>query len=743
MIYIDRNSFPVPEIFQSDRIKISIKRLEEFYMASDESKSQRRFSRPFEVQILSAIREPLFQLFNKKCAYCESLIATATSTGAIDHFRPKSSTRGLEKDFAKEHYWWLSYEWRNMYSACDLCNRYKANWFPVEGKRVKLKTAYEDILVKENALLLDPCNDRPEEHLIFDEQGKVDFLSLKGKTTIEILKLNREELVNARQIQLRELYSEWELFTKLYRREKSNRRKIKTIVENWDRLFTQFSELPYLGILRFMLSKWIDNRPEIQEYLANGTYNDEILEELKSHISLNLEHFEAKKELNEEEKQIIEDKLNIKLLKHIYIQKIEINNFKCFSNIEIDFEKDAKDDENVSNEDLKGEPWLLFLGENGVGKSSVLKALVIGLSGNEYLKTLDIKGKDILKHDAEEGFIRIYLVNEDEPIKVDFNEREIISSIDLPIVNLLAYNSIRLSPKKGKLIAERNKFENVKVKNLFDYSVSLIDADKWLLGRPKKVFDRVALTLKDLMMLEDEDKIEIIKGVVSIVRNNDVFTVDELSDGYQSVYSLAVDIMATFVSEKTSFDLVEGMVLIDEIGIHLHPRWRMQVVDRLRKAFPKINFVVTTHEPLCLRGLRLGETVVLTKDSEKEVIAITELPDPSELRIDQILTSDFFGLNSTIDPETEKLFEEYYQILALDDVDRSNEQKNQLLYFNKVIPKIKHLGDSLREELIYYVVDELLAKKTRKEGLRLAEALKKEALERVESLWKLIESENN
>src|SRR5690606_8633498 len=123
--------------------------------------------------------------------------------------------------------------------------------------------------------------------------------------------------------------------------------------------------------------------------------------------------------------------------------------------------------------------------------------------------------------------------------------------------------------------------------------------------------------------------------------------------------------------------------------------------------------------PLCLRGLRAGETVVLTKNQENEVIALTELPDPSELRVDQILTSDFFGLKSTIDPETERLFDEYYAILALEDKDRSQEQKNRLLDLSQIIPRIKHLGDTEREELTYYVIDELLARKVRDKGPKI------------------------
>lgn len=110
------------------------------------------------------------------------------------------------------------------------------------------------------------------------------------------------------------------------------------------------------------------------------------------------------------------------------------------------------------------------------------------------------------------------------------------------------------------------------------------------------------------------------------------------------------------------------------------------------------------------------------------------------MRVDQILTSDFFGLKSTIDPETERLFDEYYAILALEEKDRSEEQKNRLLHLSQIIPRIKHLGDTEREELTYYVIDELLARKTREDGPKIKKDLEAEALKRVESIWKSLDT---
>jgi len=598
-------------------------------------------------------------------------------------------------------------------------------------------------------LSIGPCIDKPEAHLVYSENGQVDFLSPKGKTTIEILKLNRSELVNSREETLKELFSQWELMLKLFSKKAANRSKLKNIGHEWERLFNDDNNSkPYLAIQRQMLSKWLENHLDIQAYFASKEYDspdDLKIPETKSiPVTQSIEALNKKEELSSDEKEKIDNELQLDSVKHIYVEKIELKNFKCFSHLEIDLaEHNSTSESKITDSNPLVEPWMLFLGENGVGKSSVLKALVIGLCGTEYINDLKILGGDILKHGSKKGYIKIHLVGGVKPIEVHFSDKEIVSTLLQPIVNLVAYNSIRLMPKKGKLSPERGIFYGARAKNLFDYTVSLIDADNWLLTRSKKIFDRAALTLKDLMLLEEEDRIEKNDEKIIIRRGNDVFSIDELSDGYQSLYALAIDIMATLVKENVTFDLAEGMVLIDEIGTHLHPRWRMEIIERLRNAFPKIRFIVTTHEPLCLRGLKAGETIVLTKNIDKEIIALTDLPDPSELRIDQILTSDFFGLKSTIDPQTEKLFQEYYFILALDETERTGEQKNRLLELNELIPKIKHLGDTLREELIYYVVDELLAKKTRKDGLKIKAKIQEEAIKRVEGLWNLISTEKN
>ena len=79
----------------------------------------------------------------------------------------------------------------------------------------------------------------------------------------------------------------------------------------------------------------------------------------------------------------------------------------------------------------------------------------------------------------------------------------------------------------------------------------------------------------------------------------------ELSDGYHAFIALVADIArrAVMLNQSDGVDapaLVEGVVLIDELDLHLHPRWQRVVLPRLRDAFPRLQLVVTTHSPQVL-----------------------------------------------------------------------------------------------------------------------------------------------
>lgn len=84
--------------------------------------------------------------------------------------------------------------------------------------------------------------------------------------------------------------------------------------------------------------------------------------------------------------------------------------------------------------------------------------------------------------------------------------------------------------------------------------------------------------------------------------------VSRLSDGVRNMLGMIADIAYRCTKLNPHLDdapqETEGIVLIDEVDMHLHPKWQQTVVNDLRTAFPKIQFIVTTHSPQVLTTLK-------------------------------------------------------------------------------------------------------------------------------------------
>ncbi|NMX59072.1 AAA family ATPase [Pseudomonas sp. WS 5146] len=91
-----------------------------------------------------------------------------------------------------------------------------------------------------------------------------------------------------------------------------------------------------------------------------------------------------------------------------------------------------------------------------------------------------------------------------------------------------------------------------------------------------------------------------------------------LAHGYQSTIAWIADLVGHILLESPNSDLepeeFEGLVLIDEIDLYLHPKWQCQLIPALRKTFPKLQFVVTTHSPVVLATLSPEEVVRVQAD---------------------------------------------------------------------------------------------------------------------------------
>jgi predicted ATP-binding protein involved in virulence len=103
--------------------------------------------------------------------------------------------------------------------------------------------------------------------------------------------------------------------------------------------------------------------------------------------------------------------------------------------------------------------------------------------------------------------------------------------------------------------------------------------------------------------------------------------------------------------------------LIDEIDLHLHPKWQRTIMSYLSERFVNTQFIVTAHSPLIVQAAENANIVVLKRESDGVVIH-QETQDVQGWRIDQLLTSDLFDLKSARSPHYESLLKQRRQILS-------------------------------------------------------------------------------
>ena len=120
-----------------------------------------------------------------------------------------------------------------------------------------------------------------------------------------------------------------------------------------------------------------------------------------------------------------------------------------------------------------------------------------------------------------------------------------------------------------------------------------------------------------------------------------------------------------------------GIVLIDNIDLHLHPRWQRRMMSDITRLFPAVQFIATAHSPLIVQAAENAKLAVLRElDGEVRIDDDHELVDT--WRVDQILSSDLFGVPTRSEP-IEKLREERNKLSAMPHRSESDEERLRYL----------------------------------------------------------------
>lgn len=692
MIQVRRG--PPPSYFSSSECERESAKASAFFRKPSRLREQSRFqfaNPPAEVM------RALYVTFSNKCAYCET--ALNPDYGNLDRFRPpQNATSGT--GVAPDYYWWLAYEWRNLYLCCRPCNQAKGDAFPVGRRRVRMEAPYE-ALGREHALLLDPCNDDPEAVLLYLNDGRMVSDSRQGMETIDILNLNRRQLMEERRSVLHQVEVRLSAIASLVRGSPDVEH---TVGEALRELISP--SVSFGGLRRQLLRNWAASQqgrpvpdPAVQSFLIDNP---------KWRATPNrLEKAEqAMTAYRREEERVVLERIrqDEKLfMKSWRIERIELENIRGIESLVLESAQSSE----------AGASCLTLLGENGTCKTTILQSVALALMGPRERKRLGLRPRDFLRSDAHSGRIRVWITGSDFPIEVRLyaDKRDFESDDQGSKVIVMAYGPTRFLPSR------RTKAPKVgfsRVENIFRPKTTLTAPTAWLSDLNEDWFRRTAAALKDLLGFPEGD--EILRGPPIRVRAfGGVRSFSTLSAGYQTLLAIVVDIMRSYAAiwgEKRvagELSAVRGVLIIDEIDAHLHPRWKLRVISDLRRLFPNAQLLLTTHDPLCLRGLDKGEVAVLERDEDDgRVYALSDLPSPKSLRVDQLLTSEFFGLSSTRDPATDAALREYQHLLAVRH--RTGDIVPRIAELEQMLDMQNLLGNDARERLLLRAADAYLGR---------------------------------
>lgn len=610
MIPIARESIPSP--LDPKVVDRANARLAEWYRQPIGTRHKSKFDPVERMLINRGARADLARLFRQKCAYCESQVGV-TADGDVDRFRPFADASNLSGEGSPDHYGWLFAEWNNLYLACSSCARSKRSLFPVRGPRAEPLTPMEQIRSSESGLLIDPCYDDPSDHLQFADTGYVHALSEEGEITIKVMNLNREALVSARANIWRSVAAQAHLAPPDFQ-----------VLASPDR--------PYSAAARAAFDATLAG-------LAPRPLRDTSIRSVPSE--------------RRSAEEILADDAEAFRLSARPLRRVEITNFKALRNVSIEFAEPGSEHA----------PWLVLLGENATGKSSVLQAIALALAGADEAGRQVRPGK-LLSFGAYRGSILVWFWDQDAPVELHFQRgRRRFDGTRGASAIVLGYGALRYAERKRRNNDSSPRFS--RIAPLIEAIARIRYPNSWLLSLDEKQFDTAARALQNVLpvglssvMLRSYDRIYFDVGGY---RAN----LAELSGGYQTIVGLCSDIMRLLFERWDTLSSATAIVLIDEIDAHLHPRWTMRIVRAFRDAFPQVQFLASTHDPLALRGLRNGEVALLRREEDGAIIVDQNLPPLEGMQVDQLLTSRAFGLESTVDPETEALLDEYYYLRSL------------------------------------------------------------------------------
>ncbi|MFM7168196.1 MAG: AAA family ATPase [Planctomycetaceae bacterium] len=237
--------------------------------------------------------------------------------------------------------------------------------------------------------------------------------------------------------------------------------------------------------------------------------------------------------------------------------------------------------------------------------------------------------------------------------------RERVHNSQNPSYFCVAYGATRRSdPGDARLPSMHSAgtfLRRTRLQSIFEDGFRLYPLRYWLPALKSENPDRHTeiLTILNSLISDEHSHLtsESRDGEPLFERHGMKLPLSALSDGYRAFIAWVADLLyhlsCACPGEQSLLDC-RGIVLVDQIDLHLHPRWQLKVISTIANAFPKMQFIFTSHSPLIVGSVEWMNILTLQTDPATNETDIKRWPESVHgLDADQILLTKFFGLTTT------------------------------------------------------------------------------------------------
>lgn len=385
--------------------------------------------------------------------------------------------------------------------------------------------------------------------------------------------------------------------------------------------------------------------------------------------------------------------------------------------------------------------WNILLGDNGVGKSNILKAIAVAITGKDaqsFAGRLVRTGSTIptgtilLQTDRETYRAEIKLKSGGDAEVISTPGRPLEAegwlALGFPPLRTVSWErpkgpeatDAKRRPSPEDLIPLINGGVDPRTDKLKQWLVNL---DYWNLAEQLKIGEVAANTghagrygrlLDDFFQVVGEvtEGLKVERGKVNaethevtVVTDDGEMPFEMISQGTTSLIGwVGVLLQRLYEINPDDADPKQryALVLMDEIDAHLHPAWQQSMVYHLSRIFPNVQFIATTHSPLIISGMPAHQVFRFVRDENGHVVQKPINPDMTMGRADQILTTELFGLSTTLPPATRGQMDRYHELLSKGERTTEEEQEYEdlatTLQFRVPAPTLSY--EQRREEAL-------------------------------------------